>query len=519
MDDYPARLRAIADLNVASAREEGGRHEYDGVVGDLSPEGVTAGLARLGRGDPFADAHDEAHARAAEEALRVELGELELHRSNPLRHVFELDVSCYDREYAPEAERRAARDRHLAAWPDAVGAAIAALDRVSAPTATALLDAVRGLAAGVPEDVPAEVRDPALSAHRRLVTHLERAQREGPRDAALGGAALARYMGAGEALEVDLDRLRAQADTERDRLMARLAESAGRLAPGRPPLETARELLRDHPAPDGVLDAARTWTRLCLDFTRERDLVPYHDGRCEVRLSPPSGRWATAALGWSGPAEADAPSSFFVTPPDPAWSETETAEWMELFSATTLPAIGVHEVAPGHFSHGRALRRAQGQVRRSLFSLSFVEGWAHYTEELCVEEGFGAYAEEALGADAGSFTAAHFEVGVWVEALIRVTRLSSAIGVHTGEMTVEDAARRFAADTPHTGPAALAEARRALFDPTYGRYTWGKLAILDLREQARRRWGSGFSLRRFHAALMELGAPPLGLLGTALERG
>src|SRR5690625_816700 len=204
MDDFPARLRAIADLSVAGSREEGGRHEYDGVIGDLSAAGVDAGLARLGAGGPFADEHDEAHVRTAEEALRVELGELQLHRSNPLRHISELDASCYDRDYAPEDQRRAARDRHLARWPEAIDRAITALDRVASPAATAMLGAAHGLAAGVPDgDVPADVRDAALSAHRRLVTHLETAQRGGPGDAALGAEGLARLMGSGEALDVD----------------------------------------------------------------------------------------------------------------------------------------------------------------------------------------------------------------------------------------------------------------------------------------------------------------------------
>ena len=83
---------------------------------------------------------------------------------------------------------------------------------------------------------------------------------------------------------------------------------------------------------------------------------------------------------------------------------------------------------------------------------------------------------------------------MWLEALVRVTRLACAIGVHTAGMTVEEGARRFAADTHLTGPAALSEARRATFDPTYGRYTWGKLLIMDLRERARKQWA-----RRFHA--------------------
>jgi uncharacterized protein (DUF885 family) len=166
----------------------------------------------------------------------------------------------------------------------------------------------------------------------------------------------------------------------------------------------------------------------------------------------------------------------------------------------------VHEVAPGHFSHGRALRRLISEVRRTVHSSAFVEGWAHYAEELCVEEGFGA-------------DDARIVIGVWLEALVRVTRLACAIGVHTAGMTVEQAARRFEADTHLTGPAALSEARRATFDPTYGRYTWGKLEILELRERAREEWGPGFTLQRFHKALLDLGSPPLGLLGTAVERG
>ena len=255
-----------------------------------------------------------------------------------------------------------------------------------------------------------------------------------------------------------------------------------------------------------MIEAARYWTERAIDFTRTRDLVPVHDGVCLVAEAPESRRWAMAMISTNAPAEPDAPSWYYITPPDPAWPEADIEEWLEVFSATTLPVITVHEVAPGHFSHHQALRRAAGPVRRTLFSSAFVEGWAHYAEELCVEEGF-------LADDP------RFAVGVWLEALVRVTRLACALGVHTAGWTVEDAARRFDADTHLTGSAALSEARRATFDPTYGRYTWGKLEIMRLRERARAQWGASFSLQRFHRALMDLGSPPLGLLGTAIERG
>ena len=527
--DLSPRLRAVCDLDVASVRENSGRHEYDGKPQDLSPGGVRAGLARLEAardgGERLADPHDEAHLTAVEDLRRVTFAELEMHRRNPILHLAELELATYDRDYAPAAERAAAWAEHLAAWPQAVDAAIESLDLVSAPVAKALLAAARGLAAGISAgpDAAADgaggwgaenltgqadqaVREAALAAHARLVAHLERTAADGDPDPALGGPALSALMSSAEALPVDLAQLATQADSERDRLLALLAEGCAQVAPGRPALEVARELVRVHPDARGVIDAGRLWAQRSIDFTRDKDLVPYHDGECRVGLAPESRRWAMAMMTPAAPGEPDGPSWFHITPPEESWPEEQQEEWLEVFSDTTLPGIAVHEVAPGHFSHGRALRRLNSEVRRTVHSNAFIEGWAHYAEELCVEEGFGASDPQIV-------------IGVWLEALVRVTRLACAIGVHTAGMTVEQAARRFETDTHLSGSAALSEARRATFDPTYGRYTWGKLEILKLRERARKEWGAGFTLQRFHKALLDLGSPPLGLLGTAVERG
>ena len=515
--DLSPRVRAVCDLDVAEAREGGGRHEYDGKPQDLSPAGVRAGLARMAQarasGPRAADPHDEAQLAAAEEHKRVVYAELELHRSNPLLHLAELDLACYDRDYAPAAERDAARAEHLAAWPRVADAAVESLDQVSAPVAQALLEAVRGLSAGLAGSGGAgsggAVRQAALAAHARLVAHMERAAATGQPDPALGGPALVALISSAEAMPVDLGRLAEQADAERDRLRALLAGGCARLQPGargRPALEVARELVRDHPDGDGVIEAARLWTERAIEFTRDHDLVPYHDGICLVGPAPESRRWAMAMMSWAAAGEPEGPSWYHITPPEKSWPQRAQDEWLEVFSATTLPGITVHEVAPGHFSHGRAMRRLTSEVRRNLRSGAFVEGWAHYAEELCVEEGFG---------DGDP----RIPIGIWLEALVRVTRLACAIGVHTAGMSVQDAARRFEADTHLSGSAALSEASRATFDPTYGRYTWGKLELLKLRERARKDWGAGFTLQRFHKALLDLGSPALGLLGNAVERG
>jgi Bacterial protein of unknown function (DUF885) len=496
------RLRALCDLSVATAREFVGRHEYDGMIQDLSPTGVASGLAALG-GPAYDDPYDDALVAAKEEEARAVFADLALHRRNPLLHVQNLDLAGYDREYAPAADRAAARSAHLAAWPAGVDAALAALDQVSAPVAEATVGATRGLAAGLTRGRDA-TEDAALDAHDRLVDHLAAAARDGAPDPSLGAAGLTRLLSAAEAMPVDLTALAASADAERDRLWAILTEACGRLAPGRPPADVVPELLRDHPDAEGVLAETRAITEEVIEWTREHELAPYHDGVCLVGLTPESRQWAVAMMSWAAPGEPPGPSWFHVTPPRPEWPEAEQQEWLQLFSRTTLPAIAVHEVAPGHFSHGVALRHAPTEPRRTVLSEAFVEGWAHYVEEVAVEEGF--HADDP-----------RFALGMAIEALIRVTRLACAIGLHTGGMTVEEATQRFEQDAFLAGPAARSEAQRGTFDPTYGRYTWGKLAIRDLRERARSSWDGDFSLPRFHRAMLDLGSPPLGLLNHALR--
>jgi hypothetical protein len=495
------RLRAVCDLTVAEAREYAGLHEYDGEVQDLSDAGVRAGIERLG-GPPLADPNDEAHLAAFEAWARVAFTEAEDHRRNPLVHLGNLDLAVYDREYAPADQRAEAKRRHLMQWPDAIDASITALDQVSAPVARALLDAVEGLTAGLDGDDDVIVA--ARTAHGRLVDHVRACTETGDPDPALGAPLLARLMGSIEAMPVDLGRLAMRVDRERDRLRSWLDDGCAQLRPGVDTAQVVDELMHDHPDADGVLHEARAQTEEVIAFTVERNLVPGVDGECLVGPAPPSRRWAMAMMSPAAPFEDDAPSWYHVTPPDPSWPDDQQEQWLQVFSRTTLPAITAHEVAPGHFAHGRVLRRMPTDVRRALHSPAFVEGWAHYTEQLCVEEGFRA-------------DDPRFAIGVALEALVRVTRLAVAIGVHTRTMAMDEAVHRFEHDGHLEGPAARSEAARATFDPTYGRYTWGKLEIMALRDEAQARWGRRYSHPRFHERLLSLGSPPLGLMGAALD--
>ncbi|MFD8413765.1 DUF885 family protein [Streptomyces sp. NPDC059650] len=154
--------------------------------------------------------------------------------------------------------------------------------------------------------------------------------------------------------------------------------------------------------------------------------------------------------------------------PDTGWPRAQSDAWLSTgLNRTLMPNMALHEVAPGHAGHGRALRRAATDVRRTLHSDAFIEGWTHYGEELALEQGFRGGDPRVAVAVAGRAAQGH------------PLRLRHRLP--RGAMTLPDAAARFTRDVSLSGPAARHEAERGLFDPTHGRSTWGESAILDLR--------------------------------------
>ncbi len=499
------RLSAACRPFMQSVREEGGRHEFDGQISDLSPGGVRAMIDALGGAD-LDDPQQTVHVATFENLARSWFGDLEVHRWNPDLHLRNMNLVHYEREYAPERERAAARLRHLAQWPDAVDMAIQSLDRTSAPMARGLLSSARGLHAQIDRvDAPEEITVRAHRAVDRLVGSLIRAAEHGEPSAALGADNLAKLMTASEALRFDLSEMTEVVERETERLTGMLARACARIEPAATPRQVVRRLLSDRPRSDqDILANAQEVTTDLLRFTGERDLVRWLDGQMEFGLDHESQGLYFANMRFCAPEEVDSPATYHLTPPDRSWPQTDIDEWLETFSPTLIGSMSAHEAAPGHFAHARALRHVDGLSRRILMSYTFAEGWAHYAEELCVEEGFRS-------------DDPRFEIGMCIWALVRVARLASAIGLHGGTMTVADSVARFMDTAYFPRPAAVQEANRGLFDPMYARFTWGKLVIRDVRERARTAWGPRFSLGRFHAALFELGSPPIGLIYSILD--
>ena len=191
---------------------------------------------------------------------------------------------------------------------------------------------------------------------------------------------------------------------------------------------------------------------------------------------------------------------YYLTDIDPSWPADRQEEHLRDFNFPTLWSISIHEVYPGHFLHYQHLRRVESKTRKSIMfaPASFVEGWAHYCEQMMIEAGFG---HQEYGV----------KLGQLAEALIRLARFIVGIKLHTEDMSVEQGVRFFRDEAFLEEGSARREAERGTFDPTYLVYTAGKLMLLKLRQDYKQQQGKAFSLRTFHDTLLANGTAPFWL--------
>ncbi|MBK8255108.1 MAG: DUF885 domain-containing protein [Polyangiaceae bacterium] len=241
-----------------------------------------------------------------------------------------------------------------------------------------------------------------------------------------------------------------------------------------------------------LMDASR-------EFLVKKDLVtiPTED-KAVLKETPPFMRWNSAFLNPPGPYEKVATTAFYyITLPDPSWPKKEQEEYIMPWG--TLLSTTVHEVYPGHFLQGQWERKAPTRVQMTFGAYSFIEGWAHYTEQMMLEEGFGADDPQN-------------KLGQLSDALLRNCRFAASLGIHTEGLSLDQVAKRFQKDCFQDKATAREQAVRGTFDPGYFAYTLGKIQILELREEAKKKLGDKFSLKRFHDALLSHGSPAIPLI-------
>ncbi|HTW77569.1 MAG TPA: DUF885 domain-containing protein [Thermoplasmata archaeon] len=506
-----------------------GLHQYDGLVPDLSSvatdawaTGADALLLRLRRfGDETLSADRKVDRLLLQLLLDSPLFDLREARDydrNPMSYLGSASLTSYlVRDYAPIEHRVDAIVRTLEAVPRLLDDG---RRRLHGPLPKPFVDLSLAIGGGLPTHFGeaeefatrsglgpkvAAARATAQAAVAEFLAWLKNdcLPRATP-EFALGAHRYQRLLWVREGIEASIDELRAAGAADLARNQARLDEIAAEEKVGIPQL--LDRISRDHPTADGVLPLARQFVEETRRFVADKDLVSIPEPAvCRVEETPVWGRaLSTASMNPPGPFDTGPTDGiYYVTPVDAKWTPTQAEEWLRSFNRSLLRNITVHEVYPGHYLQFLHFHRRSGSLARKVYlSPSFVEGWAHYTEQLAIEQGIGPGGHDA-------------EVAEIHDALLRDCRLLASIGLHTQGMSIEDATQLFMREAHFERLPAEREAIRGTFNPEYYCYTLGKLAILDARRRLLDRQFHG-SLRGFHDALLGFGCPPVGLLESLL---
>jgi uncharacterized protein (DUF885 family) len=220
-----------------------------------------------------------------------------------------------------------------------------------------------------------------------------------------------------------------------------------------------------------------------------------------------------ASMDPPGPFEKVAKEAYFnVTLPGSSDTSEEINDLMKAFNVGTIASVSVHEAFPGHFVQFLYTPSFPTKLRKVMGASTNVEGWAHYCEQMMIDEG---YAQPGVGAK-DQRDSLFIRLGQLQEALLRDARFVAGIRMHRGDMSFDQAVDFFSKEGYQSKKSAEVEAKRGTSDPTYLYYTLGKLQIYKLREDVRHKQGGNFSLEKFHDDFLKQGNPPIVIVRRAM---
>jgi len=532
------RLSAVADAYFAEkwrtdpiAATAAGVHDYDGRLGSFSAEGYAerialarSTLADLAAIDPTmgADAsYDEQIFASRLQTTLLTLGTLETWKHRPGLYSDAASsgvLALLERDFAPLAVRvRAivARERQIPGMLDEADANITSVDPATASIARRdIAGAIDFFTTIVPEGI-APLKDRALQADfaaanaavvdalHGYLSGLESGPFAHPGGTfAIGSAHFEELLRAQELVPISLAQYERLGENALAGTKAEFVATARQIDPAKSPADVARALQMHHPAAGDLLAKAAS------DLAGLRAFVVSHhiltlppDDDVAVVPAPEFERSTTfASMSAPGPLEHYATQAFYyVTPVDPAWTPERAEQHLGFYNDYAFPLVSAHEVMPGHYVNFALDRHEKlSPIRRLMASTTFAEGWAHYAEQMMVDEGYG-------GGDP------RVRLAQLQLALQRECRYLVGLREHTQNMSVEKAAAFFQENAFMAAEPAEREALRGTADPLYGYYTLGKLEILKLRADYRRSTGSHYTLQAFHDALLAHGDPPIAI--------
>ncbi len=513
-----------------------GFHQYDNMLEDLSQHGRDTELSFLLEMKQAAGyRHIERYTLEQRtdwkllsnfiNARILELQEIRMWQKNPDVYSASATASIFglmSRKFAPPADRLKsviAREQKIAAN---LGAARVNLKNPPRVYTEIAIEQMRGIISFFQKDVPEafkRVTDSQLLAefkasNDKVIAELQRYQdflkndllpiSKG--DFRIGPELYRKKLHYEEMVDIPLDRLLQIGYDDLRKNQAELRRVAAQIDPGKTPEQVLAALEQDHPKPDQLLQTFRDTFSSLIGFIQQKRIITVpSEIRPIVEETPPFARALTfASMDTPGPYETKATEAYFnVTLPDSSWPADKIKSWMEGFNRGTIISTAVHEAYPGHYEQYLWEPQYPSKVRKLTGCGTNIEGWAHYTEQMMLDEGYGNGDPK-------------LRLGQLQDALLRDARYIVGIEMHTGKMTLQQATEFFVRQGHQTAAVAEREAKRGTSDPTYLVYTLGKLEILKLRADYKQKVGAKFSLQQFHDAFMKQGAPPIPVVRRAL---
>jgi uncharacterized protein (DUF885 family) len=502
-----------------------GKHEFDGKLPDYSPAGLKAMAdwlhAQRNTFAAFGDDKLDAQGRFQRDyVLAVIDGQLfwltdsGAPYSNPSWYTGDLSPSMYlTRPYAPLAQRMAAFVSYQEALPKALAQIKANL---KLPLPASYIDvgvnSFAGFASFFKTDVPgifADVKDTALQARFKasnaaaikatqdLADWLKAQRPHATQAYALGAEKFSKMLHATERVDLPLDQLKAIGESDLQRNLAALKTACDQYAPGKSLNACVARESADKPV-GGAVEGARAQLASLRQFIVDKDLVTIPGTeQAKVEEAPPFNRWNFAYIEIPGPYEKNLPSVYYIAPPDPTWSKADQQAYIP--GKADLLFTSSHEVWPGHFLQFLHANRAHWKFGQLFVGYAFAEGWAHYAEEMMFDAGLDGATPEV-------------HIGQLTNALLRDVRYLSAIGLHTGGMTIAQSEQMFRDKAFQDPGNARQQAARGTYDPAYLNYTLGKLMIMQLRQDWIAAHPGPNALKAFHDQFLSYGGPPIPLV-------
>lgn len=516
-------------LNPTAATTAGFHHPYDSQLENYSTAGTQAEIAmdqkylREFSALPVSDDRDWVISHIKGDLLnlqniRQQETNPDVYSSGPTASIFTL----ISRKFASPEERLQsviAREKKI---PQVLEDARSQLKNPPRIYTEVALEQLPGNESFIANDVPAaftEVKDPNLvrefhQTNNAVIDALK--QYEGwlktdllPRshgDFRIGADNFHKKVMYDEMVDLPLDRLLAIGYENLRHNQHQLLELCRKIDPSKTPQQIAARFEKDHPAPDQLLQAFRNTFSGLIDFIDSHHIITIPSAvRPILEETPPFMRaLTTASMDTPGPYEKVATEAYFnVTLPEKTWPRERIEEFMTAFNRGTIASTAIHEAYPGHYVQLLWFKQVPSKVRKLIGCNTNIEGWAHYTEQMMLDEGYGNGDPE-------------LRFGQLLDALLRNCRYIVGIQMHTGKMSYEDGIRFFMKEGYMSHDYAERETKRGTSDPTYLVYTLGKLEILKLREDYRKKMGAKFSLEQFHNEFMQQGGVPIKLIRHAM---